>query len=557
MLEGISNELFLLDNKLEDVDSSVLNKLVKRLSPQSFNYVRPSHAIMKINPTTPMYSLDKNTSFILKKLPDNIRSKKISSVPFTPVVSTKIYDINVSHQFCNQTLYSVNERGERKIVGYSEKRAAYNTIWFGLEIGSGIETLKDIFFYMDFPHLPDHHDYYDILQEVKWCVDTKPIDIKRGLPLDQKYSLSKTEKEILDFYKDHYQTIDSKINIKDIPRRNLPEDIDTLFDMDIISSLSPLRWISITFPANFNQRDIENLFITPNAFPVLNRHLNQVTVYEKDLESSVSLSSGIGQEFLDVESVIDSKNTVYERKNILDGVNSYTVEPIRRKNVEDPRIVDYLERLADLVQDERTAFPGIDNEKIVNVLNAVSSIQDKDAQRIELNRLKEYAEVALLAIKPNENTTFVDIFYWTTLSTLLNGIPRGTSLMANKIPELNKSDAIFITSTIGGRNFYDLDSLKAINSYQLTSKDRILTKYNIIDFCRIELGRYVESIDVIRKAIVSRRSKEGIIIVMQIQVTPKKKYIEYFKQKGVFKDLLIRLRQRSPNNFNYKIKLIE
>lgn len=128
--------------------------------------------------------------------------------------------------------------------------------------------------------------------------------------------------------------------------------------------------------------------------------------------------------------------------------------------------------------------------------------------------------------------------------------------MASKIPELNKSNAVFLTETIGGRNFYDQESARAISSFYLTSKGRVLTKNHILDFCKIELGSYIEKVDVVRKAVIGHKQKEGIIIVMEIQVTPRPEAIEYLRQKSVFKDLLIRLYRISPGHFNYRIKLL-
>lgn len=556
MIEGINNELFLLDNKLEDIDISVSNKLVKRLLPKAYNYIRPSHAILQVNPSVPIYKLDKHVSFTMKELPDNVRRQGISSVSFTPVVNTTIYDINITHIFCDRTLWAINDK-KRKVLGYSKMRAQYNTVWLGVDIAPEIETLKDIAFYLDFEHLQDHHEYYNTMSELKWYINEKTLKMKRGLHISFPKEISETEKSVLDLYQDHYQTLVDKIDLKDIPTKKIPDELSDIMDEGIMSSIPPLYWISIIFPANFHSEDVEKISISLNAIPVLNRYNNNKTVLRKDFETIISLSSGLGQEFLDIESISDTANNIYNRENELKEDYSYTIEPIQRKNTEDPRIIDYLERLADIVQDERAAFPDIDNEKIVDVLNAVSSIQDKDTQRVELNRLKEYAEIALLTLKSGKKATSANVSYWTTHADLINGIVKGTDLMANKIPELNKSNAILLTETNGGRNLYDMEILKAINNFYLTSKDRILTKYNILSFCKIELGGYTENIDVVRKAIISHKLKEGIIIVMEIQVTPKRQYIDYFKQKGVFKDLLIRLQQRFPNNFNYRIKLIE
>lgn len=544
MIEGTINELLLLDNKLDDIDNAVSDKLVRRLLPKTFSYIRPSHAILQVYPSVPRYKLDKHTGFILKELPETVRYKNISSAAFTPVATTPVYAISIVNMFYDRTLWAVKEDG-RKVLGHSNKRGRYNTIWMGLSIGTEIESLKNIALYLNFEHLLGHHYYYDIISEAEWCINDKPLCVKSGYPVSDPNETSPAEQEVLDFYKSHYLTITDKLIPEEITKKKIPDELVDMIDSNITAYLPLLHWVSVTFPANFFPEDLERLSVSLNAIPVVNRLHNKLRILKKNTENASSLSSGIGQEFLEIESV---EGYFPENKK-----QSYRVEPVRRKNTEDLHIIDSLEQLADIIQDERSAFPGISNGRILEVLESLVPLRDQGGLRLGKNRIKEQAEVALFTPESKENTLAPEVCYWTTHADLLNGIPEGSVLTANRTPELNKADAVLLSETFGGRNFYNPESLKAINNFYLSSKDRILTKYNILSFCRIELGGYIEDVDVVRKAIVSPKLKEGIIIVMEIQICPKAKYREYFMQKGVLKDLLIRLRKKSPNNFDYRV----
>lgn len=552
MIEEICNELYLLDNRLEDLDSSVLNKLVRTLSPPAFNYIRPSHGILKIDPSVPVYKLGRHTNFVLKD--DASEGNNALQVSYAPIIDAVIFDVSFIHLFCDRKLWKMDSRGQRKILNHSNRRGPYNTMWLGIDVGLGIETLKGISLYLDFEHLPDHHPYYDLLSEATWTFGGQPLEMSMGVPVNQETPPNKIEREILDFYQDHFQTIQSDILVEDVPKVSLPEELMYLFDGNVPNT--PLYWLSITFPESFLPEDIEKLHISFNAFSVVNRSFNRNTVTGKELESTVTLFAGMEQEFLEIESVTDSHGHAYFAERILSTPGTYTVEAVKRKSFDDVKIVDYLERLVDILHDERAAFPEIDDSRIMRVLDSVSAIQHTEVQRTGLNRLKKSAEVASLYIKPHEDVHTVQVSYWTTLAERLNGIPKNTQLMASKIPELNKSNAVFLTETIGGRNFYDQESARAISSFYLTSKGRVLTKNHILDFCKIELGSYIEKVDVVRKAVIGHKQKEGIIIVMEIQVTPRPEAIEYLRQKSVFKDLLIRLYRISPGHFNYRIKLL-
>ncbi|NDV65221.1 type VI secretion system baseplate subunit TssF [Bacteroides sp. 224] len=555
MIEAVSHELSLIDNRLEELDMSIADKLVKHLLPPGFNYERPSHSVLKVSTTVPMYQIDKHVEFSFKELPERLKHRFQSKIVFTPATTATVHDIEITHLFCDQTLWSVEK--ERKIMAHSKKRAKYNTIWIGLTTLSQFDTLNNLVFYLDFPHLKDHHLYYEIMSQLKWSIDGEILKSAVGFPIAKHTDVSIIESEVLAYYKDHYQTILSPIEFKNIPKRKLPYDLIDIFGEEESSSLPPLYWISVEFPANFEQEDLKKISIAFNAIPVINRRYNTCSIKDVEFGNVISLPSQEKQNFLEIESISDNTGKTYKREDQLHEKCSYMLETVRQTNVDDPRIIDYLERLADIVQEERSSFPAIDNEKIIHVLNVLSSIQDKDTGRVLQNRLRDLSNSALLSLCPGEEANLITTNYWTTHSELLNEFIQKSGLTANSVPILNKSDAYFLTPLSGGRSFGDSNSLKQISNFYLSSKGRILTKYNILSFCKLELGRYIEKVDVVHKAIISHKLKEGIIIVMEIQITPKTQSTAYFKQKGVLKDFLIRLRRISPANFNYRVVVKE
>jgi hypothetical protein len=305
--------------------------------------------------------------------------------------------------------------------------------------------------------------------------------------------------------------------------------------------------------------DLKELQIRLNAFPVLNRSYREQRFSNEQVTEVISLSSSADEEFLEIERLTDFSHKPYKQKNDAGSERTYTVEALSKQalGVEEADIVSYLEQLSDTVQSERAAFPDIDNDKIKQVFNAISAIQDKDILKEITNRINKLSDVARLCIHTEENTQGIQIEYWTTFAETANGIPAQTTLMAHKTPELNKSDAVLLTTADGGRNFYNLESLKAINRFFLTAKDRTLTKNDMLNFCRIEIGKYSQDIQAVRKVWISPKFKEGMIAVMEIRITPLPQFREYLQSGRAGKDLRLRLQQRSPEHFVYKIKIME
>lgn len=558
LIEETCNELFLLDNKLSDIDSTILEKMVYNLIPTGFSFVRPAHGILQIKPEIPLFNLPREGEFLMKEIPGSLNGRIAVPPAFTPVTDVMLINGSVKHLFFDCTLWLADLDGSKTVVTHTERKAAHNTLWIQLEHHTAIKEIKDLCLYLDFPHLNDNHDYYELLSESKWICAGKELHVQEGVPIASDRKISPSEQAVLDHYQKRYRTISDKLYIDDASV-SIPADLQNVLDEEIARSIPSGIWLTVKFPAHFLQEDISKALVVMNTFPVINRRYNNHRLSLEEFTGVTALPSEPGEEFLELETVKDSSGYVYKQDEIVTGKKKgfFSIEPIRKRNLNDSRIYDYLERFIDTLQSEKAVFPDINEEQIQFVLNTVSDILDQENQKQDLNALNEYAEIAHLAISAQPEIDSLEAEYWTSLADRLNGLPKGTAMMANKIPALNKSDAVLLTDVDGGRTFYDPESLKAINRFYLVSRGRVITKYNIISFCEIEAGAYCSHIDVVRKAKISLKLKEGIINVMEVQLTPKTQYTDYFKEKGVINDLKIRLSKQSPPHYRYTVKVME
>jgi len=555
LVEELCNELYLLDNRLSNVDSTILNRLSRLLAPTQFAYIRPAHAILQVRPGEKHFQADKYTAFFLKEMPEELENSQVSSVAFTPVTNIQLNDITITHQLSGQSLWAVNDQGEKTLITHILKPAGYNTLWLRIEANDGIRQLKDLLFYIDFPHLDSNHEYYSLMDYTRWALHGNPIKAEQGIPLRTKGQTDNTEQGILDYYKSHFYALD--ILERDIlHNETIPEELQGILNPEVLSELGGGCWLSLTFPPHFDMADILRARVILNTFPVVNRLYNEYVQETSGQVALFTLPSEIGEEFLSIATITDQSDALYcLQEDTKNKKGEYTLEAVKKKAVEDTRIADYLERLIDMVQNEQSAFPGIDSDRIQAVQDLVSGLMDNTTFRVEENRLNEYADVAKLQVFTHEKTERLLVKYWTTLSERANGLVTGTCMMALSVPALNKSSAILVTDSWGARSFYDMESLQAINRFYLTSRDRILTKQDILNYCYIEVGKYVTDVNVEKKVKISKRFKEGLINVMEIQLAPQKEYIEYIKQGGVVKELLLRLQQRSPDSYRYTIRI--
>lgn len=558
LIEETCNELFLLDNKLSDIDFTILEKLVHNLIPTGFSFVRPAHGILHIKPEIPLFNLSCDGEFLMKEIPTNLKGRVAVSPAFTPVTDVTLINGSVKHLFFDRTLWMADSDGSKIVISRTNRKAAHNTLWIQLEHHTAIKEIKDLCLYLDFPHLNDNHDYYELLSELKWSYAGKELHVTPGIPLNIDKKSSPSEQAVLDHYQKRYWTIFGTLYANE-KSTAIPVELQSVLDEEIVRSLPSGIWLSIKFPAHFLQEDISKADLLMNTFPVINRRYNNHRLSLEEFTGITALPSEPGEEFLEIETVKDSSRYIYKQDEIVthEKKGFFSIEPVRKRSFNDSRIYDYLERFIDTLQSEKAVFPYLDEEQIQFVLNRLSDILDKENQKQGLNTLNEYAEVARLAISAQPEIDSLEAEYWTSLADRLNGLSKGTAMMASKIPALNKSDAVLLTNVAGGRTFYDSESLKAINRFYLVSRGKIITKYNIISFCDIEAGAYCSHIDVVRKTRISPKSKEGIINVMEVQLTPKTQFTDYFKEKGILSDLKIRLSKQSPPHYRYIIKVME
>lgn len=78
--------------------------------------------------------------------------------------------------------------------------------------------------------------------------------------------------------------------------------------------------------------------------------------------------------------------------------------------------------------------------------------------------------------------------YYTSSCEAANDLPVGTSLMQLEDFSLKRDSIFMLTTTQGGKSIPISANRFDMYKYALTTRDRIVTKTDILNFCRKELG---------------------------------------------------------------------
>jgi len=554
MIEDLSNELYLIQNKVNEIDTLLLQKIATRLTPDFYTLIRPAHAIIQITPNEATSDIDRKQAFYLKEIPAILQSRGIDTIMFHPVINAQLMDVKITHIFHKNKLSEINAVGEKSVKAYSTKSAKGDSVWIGLDINKKIQNIKGLFFYFSFPGLDENHDYYEMLPYTEWYAGNNAIKFKKGLPLSALPS-SGFENSIVRFYEDHFLTISEPCSVNSLNAEQFPSELEGFIDRDNISDLTPKYWIRVQYPSVFSEDDLDRMVIALNAFPVSNKRIYSIRLKKSSLTGMPLLPANKGEKYLNIENVTDSNNTEYKAKVSGDEqiAGTFEVETVKEKTFEEPGILDYIERLIDIIQDERVAFPSIDADKINEIMKSITELQGGNSKKIDINKKNNREEIAKILIHPYENTNTVDVRYWVTNGEVINNIPAGNVLMPQKTSKLNGQNASLLTEVCGGKEFRGFSDVMHIHKYILASRDRVVTKDNIIDFCKSELGHYVGDIQVEQGTRIGFKPKDGLIRQINVALTPSANYPHYLKQKGVLRDLRIRLKYRSPDTYNYNL----
>lgn len=549
MIENIGNELYLLSNKLEDLDISVANKLVSALAPDQFHYARPAHTIIQLYTPEPTYTISHHTSFSQKEIGKK-KSENEEAFSYLPVVDVNYHKVDIFIRCGHRFIWEIKDRYMHKMYE-ANSRMPHNVMWFGFQTDANFDKLPSMPIYLSFPHLPDDHPYYDQLGQVKWYYNDKLIKVKQGFPIVDDTSLYSIDKEIIHYYDDHYFNLPSLELFGSQPSK-LPLEIIDYFDKEVLSNLSRMRWLRLEFPYNFKDTDIDQLMLYFNTVPIVNKTVVSVTKTADELKNPILLNGIYNKEqFLHMAKVIDDLGNEYHIGNNINNKYTYTLENNFHED-DSKDVLGHLERLADLLARERAVFPQINNEQLLETLQEITELSNQNS-----NQLIDSQMDTILHLNLEENAKMVDISFYTTALGEESLVDANVTLMSGKDQLLSKVPSFCIRDSIPGRDFSSITNLKSINNFHISAKDRIITKYNIISFCKLEVGEFASYIDVEHKVIASPQIKHGMINVMEISITPKASFQDYFKSDFAIKDLLIRLRQKSPSHYNYQVKIVE
>ena len=575
IIEALSNELFNVANDVKNLENRIFDKISRILAPDHLTSSLPAHAIIHAKPIEEEDYLSPYTQFAFKKnIPQENDKAKKADIFFGPLHTVKVHNASIKYLATGNTLFNLEQSNKQPLLntlpGFSVEK---NTIYIGL---SGIKNWMDfnkLNFFFDWKNYSVPENTYDLLSLGKWFYKDnelgayterfmdEPLTGKIEAPFHHKQLLNLIKADILQFYSNRFITLGdlNDFNIDNEPE--LPVALANIFQPAGINQIDKkVRWLKVVFPAAINQEMLNELHIYINAFPVVNKRLSQIKHRLKIMNNIIPIKTVETDQMLAIENLKDNQGNSYNEIPYTNenekGDGSFSIryggtERFDTRNAKE--LVDYL---FELLRDEKAAFsaygPDFLSTILKNLEQNIALIEQKS--RSALKDIKELPSYILLKPIDDADILFVDI--WVTQAEEANHINAGSRLVVYENNKVNAESIFFLSQTKGGRTKLNASNRVQAYKYGLTTADRIITKADVINFCRYELGQKLNGITLAKGIMMDNKPNAGFIKTTDIIIEPAE------NQKLTTQDweellslTLSKLKLRSTMNIHYRMLL--
>ena len=579
ILEALSLELYNLSNDIKDSQVRILEKVAGLLAPDFLTAPNPAHAILHATPVEPTEWLTNATSFVAPgklTLPNEMADTAID-VFFTPVDTVQVFDVQMVNHIAGGHLFSYDPSFHRQLV-VRAGRGRYrenNMLWLGLKTNPKLDTIENLSFYFDWKNIDVQlaQHTHQLLPLTKWYLDEREIEVAPGIPHAARSGSADAYESIFPEYdllslmerdiKYHY---DQKfISIRDnsfIPIQNFkkpyPPSFKTFFSENELQNLKePLVWIKVVFPATLQPDFLTDLYVYPNAFPVMNRQLNDLKYRLKGGSNIVPLKTDAPDLFLSMKSLTDDTHKykwVPYGKTEEEKTGTFMLRKGGVERFDERNARDLIGLLLELLRNESAAFAAYGYDFIATTLKEmnqkISLMEQKTRGYLDsTDEIPNY-----IIVKPFANKDMMYAEYWSTLAGAANGIRAGTKMQQVKGVKVKQDPILLLTTTTGGKARLRPEERLTAFRYGIMTRNRIITKEDIRAFCFFELGNRIQKVAIERGFALSVHEKEAFIRTIDVLLTPAETEVLNSKEWQVLcEQLRSKLQSRSGVSNNYRV----
>ena len=577
LIEALSTELFNVSNEVKNLENRILDKISRILASDTLTTALPAHAILQARPFEGIDTLEPTAQFFYKKkTKGSIDESKEQAIDifFSPLKPVKVFNAAVSYFATANHFFQFDGNHNKTLIASAVGKQAdlQNTVFLGVEVAPTLTSIQGMSFFFDWKNYLVNEELYDLISLSQWTLNHQPVQLsldkfyqekKKSIdPAFEKHDVFQVlTKDIHSLYANRFLTIDQQDLLP--PDKHIgscPEVLSQRFPAAIEQIKAPVLWFKIQFPAAFTEQLLDELHVSVNAFPVVNKKMNDIKHRLKMMSNIIPVKIQDNEQFLSVHGLSDKQGHPYTEiphsEDEEKSTGSYAIryggtERFDNRNAKE--VVDYL---FELLRDEKAAFSAYGSEFLSSTLKDleqnISIIEQKT--KTQLSNIKELLNYII--VKPQNGADIMFLDFWTTNAELGNAIRSGSRLQAFENSKIKPETLILLSNTVGGRSRLNASNRVQAYKYGLTTADRIVTKSDIINFCHYELGNKVRNIEIRKGLMTAQDPKAGFIKTTDIVVEPADRHqLNEEEWKSILLLTKSKLENRSIMNIHYRLFL--
>ena len=538
LIEACAFELYKVNNEILDSQTRILERLARLLSPDAYTVAKPSYAIAHARSSDPESILFKETQFYAqKKILNEEQKDVVKDIYFSPAMQMKIFDGDMKYMAAGKTIYEYKNAFSKVPLGEERSGASlpHQHVYIALELNPKIKSIDRLPVYFDWKNDPEKDYYLSLIPLIKWYVGDAEITAVAGInsskELLDKFTLSdhynvsyRIENMVNGIFEKNFVTLSLNNQLAEM-QLEIPEELKRVFSESMLSKLgSKCVWLKMVFPGAMKPAALNDLYLSMNTFPVINRKVNKITY---QLRSNLNIAPLKTDDlFFDMINVQNSDGYYFKSNPLESGFNNeagyYTLRSGGIERFDRRQATEFLNSTINLLRDENAAFSSMGKDFInthINQINqAIAMIENRLSTKGERTRPSHF--IILNQQKPNEN---VFIKFWSTNGAAGNLVKAGVRLTLASGSSVLPESAILMTTSTGGK--MPMDEGEKITAFKrsILTHDRIVTRQDIEMFCYHEIGNMIGKIEIKKGWKASMHHKQSFLRILEILITPKNK----------------------------------
>lgn len=539
LIEALSTELFNISNEVSNLQNRMVDKISGILAPDTLISALPAHAILHARPVESIEIIDEKSRFYYgKRMVDKEENNREVTMDlfFSPLQAVKLFNANVAYIATGNNLFQIDEQQQRSLLTQAKpgQQLAVNSFYVGVKVPGDLASFKGMTFYFDWKNYQIERQTYDLLSFAEWSVQGQVVKVAQdrfydaaatGIrsPFEEREILNMLLRDVSAYYRDRFYTLTDTL---DAPLLEpYPSAFTTVF---AANSLEPLKddllWIKIVVPATIHQHMLNELSVSINAFPVVNKKRHDSKNRLKIMSDIIPLKMADHEQFLSVDSLKDNMGNRYteipqgyndERSAGLFSVRYGGTERFDKRNARE--ILDYL---FELLRDEKAAFAAYGTDFLNTALKELEQNISMIAQKTGGQQHSARELLNYIVFKPLDQADILFLEYWTTNAELANNIRSGSRLQPFESARIQADSLLLLSTTQGGRSRLNAANRVRAYKYGLTTGDRIVTQTDIINFCHWEFGGHIAGVEIRKGLVKSAKPKDGFVRTVDLVLTP-------------------------------------